>query len=198
LEYAQFEGFIRRGISLQDTLMWAKKPDKDLQELQALCDIFDQNGPHPVHRDPGKSASYSTQSRKNAILLLRILLAHDQRRQWIQLPTTERQIEQQFDDLSHSAASFCTELWSAIQSLNPANLSSVRGATIFFYLYVLKEVGMLPPVTLELVKDYMHSLQQLKLSVSQILAVERLGNSSPLSSRIWKVWLRVSREELFY
>ncbi|KAL5333152.1 hypothetical protein BJX70DRAFT_78543 [Aspergillus crustosus] len=195
LEYTQLTSSIRVGMSAQQSLEWAERLDTD---LLGLLHYPQDRGPAPVQSHQGKSAAYSTQSRRNAILLLRILLAQSQHQQRIKCPSGNIDMLLRSDALFHNALLSCVEIWTAIQAWNSEELSIVQAPTVFSYLYVLQQLEMLSVETLELVGEYMNSLKQLKLSASQIIGVEKLENSGPVLSRIWKVWLSISREELFY
>ncbi|KAL4875714.1 hypothetical protein BJY04DRAFT_223831 [Aspergillus karnatakaensis] len=199
LEYANLASCVRLGLCLRETLVWARKLDSELENLLKYCDVSDNNNPQPFSLDAGRFSSHSTQSRRNAILLLRILLAQMQQEQQIRPEVTPMPIAQPLSDqVSQNTLSCSSQLWSAIETLDISALPSVYAATVFLYLLVLRAVGSLPKAILDLISDRMRSIQRLKLSASQISAVEQLSNTHPLSNRIWKVWLAISREELFY
>jgi hypothetical protein len=210
LQYAQLKSSIRSGLlSHEQTISWAETLDHELDQISRHLPPFTSR---KLSRQPLRMSAiesdiypdYNTRRSWNNIRVVRILLAEIVREQYIRLLGTSTDgtaIVEKLHESTRNAISLCSEICFSVpykysQGMLSSELSSVQIATLSFHLYVAKEAGVVSGQMRSSILERLQSLRERKkLSGHEKLMTELLEQSSERPKNIWKVWLRIGKED---
>ena len=208
LEYAQLEHSAGSSIAAEDVIYRAKALDKSLDQLCKHLPSFisRRQGPEPLNASAARSdiyPDYNTQRCWNNIRVVRIQLARIIREQCSQVlgnSIDDASIMEELHSSNQRAISLSSEICLSVpckgaHSRLPYTISSVQSSTLLFYLHVAKEMVSGPAEARLSISERLQYLTERQPPSQHKSWDSLLYDPYNKPRNVWKVWLRMGRED---
>lgn len=203
LEYAQLKEMLRYGIPPAMSISEADRLMGKLEDISQLLPSFTYR--KDMHTSDAESITYpdhNTRRSWNNIRVLRGLLAEIVREQCSRSSPDILDpifISQKLHESTRTIVSTCSEICSSasgngVLGAASKNASSVQISTLLFHLYAAHTFTVVPHQLKQLLYQRLQDLSAGQFPGIQRLMNQLLGETTAFEQNIWKVWLRLGKE----